>query len=91
MVLDQGDTQIVMSAADLAITKSGSVNLELALHKVSYCCHVLQHVWVNLSDNYINVKLKINIVLIILTKLELGLMHMFEILLVRDFKLPSVG
>ena len=32
----------MMSAADLAITKSGSVNLELALHKVSYCCHVLQ-------------------------------------------------
>jgi hypothetical protein len=31
----QGDTQRLMLAADLAITKSGSVNLELALHNVS--------------------------------------------------------
>jgi len=30
----QGDTQRLMPAADLAITKSGSVNLELALHNV---------------------------------------------------------
>ncbi|XP_024401057.1 uncharacterized protein [Physcomitrium patens] len=29
-----GDTKILMSAADLAITKSGSVNLELTLHSV---------------------------------------------------------
>lgn len=30
----QGDTQSLMPAADLAITKSGSVNMELALHNV---------------------------------------------------------
>lgn len=34
-VILQGDTQRLMPAADLAITKSGSVNLELALHNVS--------------------------------------------------------
>ena len=34
-VIVQGETQSLMAAADLAITKSGSVNLELALHNVS--------------------------------------------------------
>lgn len=90
-VLEQGDTQIVMSAADLAITKSGSVNLELALHKVSYCCHVLQHGRLTLSDKCINVKLKIYIVLISFAKLELDWCICFRFLLVRDFKLPLVG
>ncbi len=31
----QGNSKMVMPAADLAITKSGSVNLELALCNVS--------------------------------------------------------
>jgi hypothetical protein len=39
----QGNSKMVMPAADLAITKSGSVNLELALFNVSQATNHVLH------------------------------------------------